>query len=727
MNSIMDTSFDAPVPLMDTCDYVESKAAVVTSSRTSNSTYPHHQQDHLPSSLRTTTLPTTTNHGNNENGDDNANANNTQPYLYSSFSVREMPPNMVSPFYPRGASHHQQYNNDEENNNEDDNDENSIATPIPLPPATPKRCRSDSPTGTMDVRFFRDDYFDDSFELFPFSVPDIGGIGINNVNTDINTNIETDDDDINDCCLEHSNNSNIDISRNISIGTIGTLEPLPLLSSVSSDLSDLLHHYLPKTKLEFYNGPCEDENEHEDAFTMNMKATSTMEEATAAAAAPTTTEATNTLTNTKINAMTVETVKMAMMRLQLQLQNTNTVTKRNLLPDFQLCQTTDSQNDAMLIENSNPFSFVLKNKFSIKQSESASSNASSNANSNAKPSIKSKSNAKASAKKKVQSPKKKGKNPSTTETKKKTPLVPISISITLPTKNTTLLHQQQNQQHQQQQQQQNQHKFQAIKNQIKKDVQELTVKTVVDENTRIVEKTWEQNYLRLANFYKKHGHSNVLRSDSDKQLSGWVKRQRNNLKDNKLTDSQINRLKDLDFVWNRLENAWDYKYKLLLQYVQKHDTCEVPTKYNRSLAEWTQRQRRERRNKTPTMTAQRVAKLNEIPHWSWSSKAWSSRKQSKCATSARVERCAREVAAAAATFAAGANTSSSASASTSASTTREPNLVAGAAASLRALQARAAEEWVFSFHQQRFQQQHQHHQVNGCAGTNTSSFNYDCN
>mmetsp|Transcript_17624 Transcript_17624/g.48742 ORF Transcript_17624/g.48742 Transcript_17624/m.48742 type:complete len:379 (+) Transcript_17624:639-1775(+) len=205
-----------------------------------------------------------------------------------------------------------------------------------------------------------------------------------------------------------------------------------------------------------------------------------------------------------------------------------------------------------------------------------------------------------------------------------------------------------------------------LKNQLKKDAKELTDHSVVEENTRIIEKTWEQNYLRLLRFYQKHGHSNVLRSDPDKQLSGWVKRQRNNLKDQKLSESQIRRLNNLGFVWNRLEGAWYDKYDLLVEYASKNGSCEVPTKYNRSLAEWTQRQRREYRNQAPTMTPQRKEKLSEIPSWSWDSKAWSTKR--KAIASAAFVRLASEwtgASASAATAAAMATAMATATPSTS--------------------------------------------------------------
>ena len=135
--------------------------------------------------------------------------------------------------------------------------------------------------------------------------------------------------------------------------------------------------------------------------------------------------------------------------------------------------------------------------------------------------------------------------------------------------------------------------------------------------SRVIEETWYSNYRQLVRFYNQHGHSNVLRSDSNKRLSGWVKRQRNNLKVNKLSHSKIQALNDLNFVWNRLEGAWYAKYERLAQFSSRHNHTEVPTNYNRSLAEWAQRQRREYRNDCLTMTTTRIAHLESLAKWSW--------------------------------------------------------------------------------------------------------------
>jgi hypothetical protein len=134
---------------------------------------------------------------------------------------------------------------------------------------------------------------------------------------------------------------------------------------------------------------------------------------------------------------------------------------------------------------------------------------------------------------------------------------------------------------------------------------------------RIVEHVWMSNYEKLARYYEMHGHSNVLRSDPDKLLSGWVKRQRNNLKNKKLSPRKISLLNELDFVWDRIDGKWYKKFCQLVRFQKKFGHCYVTAKNDRSLAEWTQRQRRDFKNSEGKMTKERVRKLEGLEGWSW--------------------------------------------------------------------------------------------------------------
>jgi len=128
-------------------------------------------------------------------------------------------------------------------------------------------------------------------------------------------------------------------------------------------------------------------------------------------------------------------------------------------------------------------------------------------------------------------------------------------------------------------------------------LQKIVEKQQSKKTPVIVEDHWLTNYTILSLFFQDNGHSSVLRSDRNKKLSGWVKRQRNNRREGKLNQDKIDLLDRLNFCWHRLDHAWDTKYNMLVEFYKKYGHCEVPTGTNRPLAEWTQRQRREYRNR----------------------------------------------------------------------------------------------------------------------------------
>ncbi|OEU17036.1 hypothetical protein FRACYDRAFT_261464 [Fragilariopsis cylindrus CCMP1102] len=130
-------------------------------------------------------------------------------------------------------------------------------------------------------------------------------------------------------------------------------------------------------------------------------------------------------------------------------------------------------------------------------------------------------------------------------------------------------------------------------------------------------RNWDTQYQSLVEFYHLNGHSSVLRSDPDKSLSGWVKRQRNNRKEGKLTQDQIDILDDVGFIWHRTNNAWNVKYNMLIDHFEKNGPCIVTCSTNRALAEWIQRQKREYRNSESKMSIERIDALERVFGWTW--------------------------------------------------------------------------------------------------------------
>ena len=59
------------------------------------------------------------------------------------------------------------------------------------------------------------------------------------------------------------------------------------------------------------------------------------------------------------------------------------------------------------------------------------------------------------------------------------------------------------------------------------------------------------------------------------------------------------------------------KFCCLVRFQQKFGHCYVTAKYDRSLAEWTQRQRREYKTRPTKISKERLRKLEALEGWSW--------------------------------------------------------------------------------------------------------------
>ena len=163
------------------------------------------------------------------------------------------------------------------------------------------------------------------------------------------------------------------------------------------------------------------------------------------------------------------------------------------------------------------------------------------------------------------------------------------------------------------------------KERCRREIFATTAKAIAESAERMInDEGWSIRYYELVGYYTLNNHSNVLRSDPNKRLSGWVKRQRNNFKAGKLSYTQIMLLNELDFVWNRLEHGWYEKYKMICNYskqISNGHNCNVPCSYNRQLSEWTQKQRRDYGKKEKSMTSTRIDALEKVPGWTWTSQS----------------------------------------------------------------------------------------------------------
>jgi len=115
-------------------------------------------------------------------------------------------------------------------------------------------------------------------------------------------------------------------------------------------------------------------------------------------------------------------------------------------------------------------------------------------------------------------------------------------------------------------------------------------------NTRPVDKRWDEKYDRLVEYWKKNNSTIVpTHYEEDPELGIWVYNQRSlyNRKDRRMTPQKIERLEAIGFVWNALEAAWLEMYTRLNEYRHKNGNADVKKRYKKDpkLGIWVQTQR----------------------------------------------------------------------------------------------------------------------------------------
>ena len=140
----------------------------------------------------------------------------------------------------------------------------------------------------------------------------------------------------------------------------------------------------------------------------------------------------------------------------------------------------------------------------------------------------------------------------------------------------------------------------------------------------VLEEEWEKNFLELQRFREEHGHCKVSEGyPQNPQLAVWVKTQRNDFKDGKLSENKIARLEELGFVWDIFEEGWKENFLELKRFQEEHGHCKVPHKYPKSpqLSVWVSNQRKD--FKKGDLSEDRIARLEGIGFvWDVTEEAW---------------------------------------------------------------------------------------------------------
>jgi hypothetical protein len=139
------------------------------------------------------------------------------------------------------------------------------------------------------------------------------------------------------------------------------------------------------------------------------------------------------------------------------------------------------------------------------------------------------------------------------------------------------------------------------------------------------EEKWDAQFNELLAFKAQHGHCRVPQNyESNPALSHWVKRQRYQYKCKRegkvsgISESRIQKLEQIGFVWDAQELLWQTRFDELKVYRLKHGHCNVPYNYdvNRKLPTWIKCQRRQyklRHEEQPSnMTQERIDLLHGL-------------------------------------------------------------------------------------------------------------------
>lgn len=109
---------------------------------------------------------------------------------------------------------------------------------------------------------------------------------------------------------------------------------------------------------------------------------------------------------------------------------------------------------------------------------------------------------------------------------------------------------------------------------------------------------WENNYIALKKFYLKNKHTNIPQKFSDNPTLGrWVNNQRTLYKRGKLNEYKIEKLNELNFIWDVQEASWNNFIEKFKQFCNEHKHGNVPQRYSKdlSLGTWVSNQRKQRK------------------------------------------------------------------------------------------------------------------------------------
>lgn len=136
---------------------------------------------------------------------------------------------------------------------------------------------------------------------------------------------------------------------------------------------------------------------------------------------------------------------------------------------------------------------------------------------------------------------------------------------------------------------------------------------------QMVERNDWKDMFALASLYKKE-HGNLIVpfsyiTPNGKPLGRWIRQQRTNYQQKKLSEKQIEKLESIGMLWHARKDDWEEMYSLATDYYKEHGNLNVPKDYvtpeGEPLGHWIKNQRLYYCYKR-TITEEQIEKLNSI-------------------------------------------------------------------------------------------------------------------
>ena len=136
--------------------------------------------------------------------------------------------------------------------------------------------------------------------------------------------------------------------------------------------------------------------------------------------------------------------------------------------------------------------------------------------------------------------------------------------------------------------------------------------------------SWEFWFGLLEKFKERVGDLRVPPGHIEEgyRLRNWISNQRSAKNKGKLSSECIERLDDLGFIWDAIEDAWEEGFSKLLQYKETEGHCRVPLRFKLdgyNLGEWISHQRKTKKR----MSRVCIERLDDLGFiWDPYAKAW---------------------------------------------------------------------------------------------------------